>query len=80
MVKEEKKLDWLGERVIDALRENGIAEGHVETWRLKLLPMDRLSIFRQVSNLDINNQRSLAAAIGCSVRDLKIALEVIKRI
>jgi hypothetical protein len=80
MVKEEKKLDWLGERVIDALRENGIAESHIETWRLKMLPMDRFRILQQFNNLDAANQRSLAAALGCSYRDLKTALEVIKRL
>ena len=78
-MQKEQSLDWLAEKVINALSKDN-DPGWVEQKKRELQGMDRLKVLRSLSSLDQLNLTAVCEQIGVSPDEMQVTLNVLRKI
>ena len=79
MQEESLQLDWLAEKVVNALSKDN-DPGWVEQKKRELQGMDRLKVLRSLGNLDSLNLGAVCEAIGVRPDQMEVTLNVRRKI
>ena len=75
-----KKLDWLAQRIIDVLEEQGLDAPYIEDIKDTLGERDRFAVLLWCNNLDSGNTEALAKRLNVSHEELSVTVKTLQKL